>query len=267
MEVRRTGGLRRLWDQCPFERITIPFTSVSQTAGRNCSIITWRADNNSMKTSRDTQGVWRGLEPTFFYSHRQEKVVVALVSGALEVQAVTPFETRLKGPSQDLAQITAPVPETPGALPSLPEAIRARASSGSALLLFPTHPDDVSLVAAAWFAVLDGERWFGPAKEEGHLSFVSFEVGDDRSTYARFLRAEQALWQSLHHFHPSPTTEYHLQVVDEALELGEVVTTRFFGAGQRSYHVAQQALCDTAARTLVLEKRDGMRALAHETGG
>jgi hypothetical protein len=218
-----------------------------------------------MKRTRDMQAVWRGLGASFFYDHRQEKVVVAFVPGSLEVPALTPFEVRITGPSRDLAQITASLPETPGGLPPLPDAIRARASSG-ALFLFPTKPDDVGLVAANWAAVLDGERWFGAAKEEGHLFFISFEVGDDPSTYARFLRPERALWQSLHHFHPSPTTEYHLKVVEEALELGEIVTTRFFGAGRRSYHVALQALCDTAARTLVFEKRDGMRALAQEMG-
>jgi hypothetical protein len=210
--------------------------------------------------------MWGGIEPSLFYDHWGGRVVVALVSESLEGQTATPFEIRPKAIGRGGAQILAPTPTEPGGLPRLPEGIRALASSGSILLLFPTHPDEVAPVAANWAAALEDEKWFEASKEEGHLFFVDFEVGDNPDAFAQFLRPERALWQSLHHFHPSPTTEYHLKVVEEALELGEIVTTRFFGAGRRSYHVALQALCDTAARTLVFEKRDGMRALAQEMG-
>jgi hypothetical protein len=193
-------------------------------------------------------------------------VVAALVSGSPEVRDITPYEVSPKGASRELSQISVPLPEGPGSLPRLPESIRARATSGAVVILFPTDPNDVGPVAANWAAVLEGESWSGTAQEEGHLFFVGFEVGDDPSAYARFLRPERALWQSLHHFHPSRTTEYHLKDVEEALELGEILMTRFFAPGRRSYHAAIQALCDTAARTLVFEKRDSMRALAHETG-
>lgn len=193
-------------------------------------------------------------------------MVVALVSESLELHSETPFEIRPKVSGREIAQILAPLPAKPGALPRLPEEVRDLASAGSAILLFPTDPDEVAPVAANWSAVLDGERWFGEAKGEGHLFFVSFEVGDDPSTYARFLRPERALWQALHYFRPSPATEYHLKVVEEALELGEIVRARFFEAGRRSHHVALQALCDTAARTMVFEKRDGMKSVAREAG-
>jgi hypothetical protein len=210
--------------------------------------------------------VWGGVAAGFFYAHWQEKVVVALVSGSLEVPGTPPFEISPKEPARDVSRISAPLPERPGSLPRLPESIRARAASGAGLILFPTDPNDVAPVATNWAAVLESESWSGTAKEEGHLFFVSFEVGDDPSAYARLLRPERALWQSLHRFHPSPTTEYHLRVVEEALELGDILMGRFLRAGRRSYHVALQALCDTAARTLVFEKRDGMKALAQEAG-
>ena len=219
-----------------------------------------------MKRNRDTSTVWRGIEARFFYDHWEEKVVVALVSESFDAQATTPFEIRPKASARAVAQILAPLPAQPGALPRLPEEVRALASAGSAILLFPTHPDEVESVAANWSAVLDGERWFGEARGEGHLFFVSFEVGDDPSAYARFLRPERALWQALHHFRPSAATDYHLKVVEEALELGEILRARFFEAGRRSYHVALQALCDTGARTMVFEKRDGMKSVDRDAG-
>lgn len=219
-----------------------------------------------MKVNRDTPNVWRGIEASFFYDHWEEKVVVALVSESFDGRATTPYEVRPKTFGREVAQLLAPLPAKPGTLPRLPEEVRALASAGSAVLLFPTHPDEVATVAANWSAVLDGERWFGEAREEGHLFFVSFEVGDDPSAYARFLRPERALWQELHHFRPSPATDYHIKVVEEAIELGEIVRARFFEAGRRSYHVALQALCDTAARTMVFEKRDGMKSVARDAG-
>lgn len=211
--------------------------------------------------------MWRDLEASFCYNHWEEKVVVALVSESPEIQVSPPLEIRAAGGERALSSILAQPPETPGTLPRLPERVRAMASSGSALLLFPTGPDEVLPVASNWVALLEGERWGGGAEKEGHLFFVSFEVGDDWNAYARFLRPERALWQALHHFHPSRSTEYHLRVVEEAIELGELVTARFFEGGRRSYHTAIQALCDTAARIMVLEKREGMIAVVRETGG
>src|SRR5436189_5669586 len=116
-----------------------------------------------MKRNRDTSTVWRGIEARFFYDHWEEKVVVALVSESFDAQATTPFAIRPNASVRAVARILAPLPAQPGALPRVPEEVRALASAGSAILLFPTHPDEVESGAANRSAVPDGERWLGAA--------------------------------------------------------------------------------------------------------